>query len=198
MKFSPFQLSVIVGLILSDGYVAYSNKRAKSARLVFDQSLAHSPYFWFVFFILAPYCSSYPSIYKRTLRGNRFFSICFFTRSLPCFTELRSLFYPNGVKIVPYNIYELLTPGALAHWILGDGKSNNGSGLTLCTDSFKVQDVVRLMNVLKIRYNIDCTLHKESKSYRIYIRAQSMPLLRSIVSPYFHLSMDYKLGIQSK
>lgn len=45
MKFSPFQLSVIVGLILSDGYVAYSNKRAKSARLVFDQSLAHSPYF---------------------------------------------------------------------------------------------------------------------------------------------------------
>jgi ribosomal protein L33 len=45
MKFSPFQLSVIVGLILSDGYLAYSNKRAKTARLVFEQSLAHSQYF---------------------------------------------------------------------------------------------------------------------------------------------------------
>jgi len=45
MKFSPFQLSVMVGLILSDGYLAYSNNRAKTARFVFEQSLAHSQYF---------------------------------------------------------------------------------------------------------------------------------------------------------
>jgi hypothetical protein len=36
---------------------------------------------------------------------------------MPCLIELHSLFYPNGVKIVPQNIYELLTPIALAHLI---------------------------------------------------------------------------------
>lgn len=32
---------------------------------------------------------------------------------MPCITELHSLFYYNGVKIVPLNIYDLLTPAAI-------------------------------------------------------------------------------------
>ena len=50
-------------------------------------------------FILAPYCSSYPRILKRTLNGNQFFSLKFSTRSFPCVTELRSIFYPNPPAI---------------------------------------------------------------------------------------------------
>jgi hypothetical protein len=49
---------------------------------------------------------------------------------MPCLIELHSLFYPNGVKIVPQNIYELLTPVALAHLIMGDG-SVKSHGLIL-------------------------------------------------------------------
>ena len=33
---------------------------------------------------------------------------------LPCFNEYRELFYELNVKIVPANIYELLTPRGLA------------------------------------------------------------------------------------
>jgi hypothetical protein len=36
-------------------------------------------------------------------------------------TELHSLFYPNGIKIIPKDIYNMLTPVALAHLIMGDG-----------------------------------------------------------------------------
>jgi hypothetical protein len=49
------------------------------------------------------------------------------------------------------------------------------------------------MNVLMIRYRLECTLHikKQNKiEYLIYIREGSMPLLRYIVSPYFHPSMQ--------
>lgn len=38
--------------------------------------------------------------------------------SMPCITELHSVFYPNGIKIVPHNIYDVLTPGIA---IMADG-----------------------------------------------------------------------------
>ena len=59
---------------------------------------------------------------------------------MPCLTELYQIFYITGLspwpapvpvragaragnkKIIPDNIYDLLTPRALAHWIQGDGK----------------------------------------------------------------------------
>jgi len=107
-------------------------------------------------------------------------------------TELRSLFYPNGVKIVPNNIYELLTPVALAHLIMGDG-SIQRHGLIICTDSYTVKDIVRLMNVLIIRYRLECILraHRQNQ-YRIYIKQCSMTSLLNIVSPFMHSSMLYK------
>jgi hypothetical protein len=33
---------------------------------------------------------------------------------LPCFNEFRELFYIAGKKVIPNNIYELLTPKGLA------------------------------------------------------------------------------------
>jgi hypothetical protein len=44
-----------------------------------------------------------------------FFSVVITTLALPCFTKIHSLFYVNNKKVIPYNIYELLTPVALAH-----------------------------------------------------------------------------------
>jgi hypothetical protein len=114
---------------------------------------------------------------------------------MPCLTELHSLFYPNGVKIIPYNIYELLTPVALAHMIMGDG-SVKSHGLILFTDSYTVQDVVRLMNVLMIKYRLESKFIFHSQSYpRILIRQRSMPLLRAVVIPHMCQSMIPKLGI---
>jgi hypothetical protein len=84
---------------------------------------------------------------------------------------------------------------------MGDG-SVQRHGLIICTNSFSVQDVVRLMNVLMIRYELKCTMHVKRRQgsaqkieFLIYISESSMPLLRSIVTPYFHPSMLYKLGL---
>ena len=152
-----------------------------------------------MFFSLAHYCSSSPTIRNRTRFDKQTIELEFFTRSLPCFTKLHSLFYVNKVKIIPDNIYEILTPVALAHLIMGDG-SVQRHGLILCTNSFSVQDVVRLMNVLITRYRLECSLRiitrpNKKIEYTIYIRQGSMPLLRTIVTPYFHPSMYYKLGL---
>ena len=53
---------------------------------------------------------------------------------------------------------------------MGDGVNYKGKGLGLATDSYTIQDTVRLMNVLIIRYNLKCSLHTRKKDqHRIYI-----------------------------
>ncbi|RUS28596.1 hypothetical protein BC938DRAFT_481696 [Jimgerdemannia flammicorona] len=52
------------------------------------------------------------------------------------------------------------------------------------------------MNVLMIRYRLDCTLQFDHGLPVIYIKAHSMPLLRSIVLEHMDPSMLYKLGIK--
>ena len=160
-----------------------------------QQSLAHSSYLWFLFSILSHYCNKIPRLKSGIRAGNRFYGLQFHTRSLPCFTELYYIFYVKGVKVIPLNIYELLTPIALAHWIMGDGATKR-HGLILCTDSYTISEVVRLMNVLMIKYGLDCTFHfNNSTPYpRIYIKQHSMAKLETIVGPYMHPSFLYKIA----
>jgi len=97
--------------------------------------------------------------------------------------------------VIPQNISDLLTPVALAHLILGDG-SLRPHGLIICTDSYSVQQVIIFMNVLVIKYRLECTLRFPTPtSPRIYIKELSMPVLIKIVSLYFPPSMYYKLRI---
>ena len=77
---------------------------------------------------------------------------------------------------------------------MGDGKRNVLGGLILCTDSYTIQETVRLINALIIRYYFICTLRKANKDqYQIYISEKSMNSLRTIVSPYMADTMLYKL-----
>jgi hypothetical protein len=150
--------------------------------------------FDFVFNILSHYCNSNPRLTTYVKKEKKFYGLQFFTRSMPCLTELYSLFYPNGVKIVPQNIYELLTPVALAHLIMGDDSAQQYS-LKIFTDSYTLPDIIRLMNVLIIRYKLDCTLRFHTPTQpRIHIKQNYMPKLRAVVGPYMCQSMMYKLG----
>jgi hypothetical protein len=172
-------------------------KRSKNARLRFKQSLSHSGYFLFVFNLLTHYGSSFLHLNINLRAGTKTYGLQFFTRSLTCFTELHNLFYVNKIKIIPHNIYDLLTPVALAHLIMGDCDARS-HGLIICTNNYSIEEVFRLLNVLIIRYELDCTLRLKKQNqkieYLIYIRQRSMSLLRSIITPYFHTSMLYKLN----
>ena len=190
----PYQKSVLVGILLSDGYLT-SAKSHENPHLAFKQSLKNSSYVWFVFSILSHYCNLYPSVVKSVRKDKIDYALFFRTRGLPCFSELRSLFYIDKVKRVPSDIYNLLTPVALAHLIMGDGSAKE-HGLIICTDSYELVDVVRLMNVLMIRYNIDCTLRFHTQTQpRIYIRQRSMPIIRELVKPHMTNYMLYKIGL---
>lgn len=202
---TPNNYSIIVGKLLSDGYLNKIKRAATNSntRFRFKQSIIRSDYVIHSFMLLSHYCSNLPYLVKSTRNGKLHFALEFSTRSLPCFNDLYLLFYKdiNGYKkkVVPNNIYELLTPISIAHWIMGDGAVLN-KGLVLCTESFTLREVVILVNVLKIKYNINstrCALQGFKKNKpRIYILPESMPKLIEIVKPYMLSSMLYKLVSQ--
>lgn len=196
IRIPAYQQSVITGLILSDGWLTFGSKTSKSARLGFKQSLSHSDYFWFVFSLLSPYCSTMPGFISSTWRDTKIYALHILTRSLPCFTELYATYYSNGIKRIPADIFNLLTPVALAHWICGDGAKNR-HGLTISTESYSVNDAVLLLNVLIVKYGLDCSIRKHYIGYNIYIKEKSMSLLRTIVQPHMHSSMLYRLRIDT-
>ncbi len=191
----PFYIkAVIYGLLLSDGWLSIASKTHKNARVGFAQSLAHFDYLFQVFQILSPYCSSYPLLRIRKRKDTVNYGLQFYTRSLPCFTELHSTWIKDGKKIIPIDLFDYLTPLALSIWIMGDG-SHRSHGLVICTDSFSLKEVIYLINVLIIKYELICKLREHNKGqYRIYISEKSLPKLRSIVGPYIISSMLYKIS----
>lgn len=194
IQLPPYQKSVVIGVLLSDGNLA-STKPHENPRLEFKQSTKNSAYVWFVFSILSHYCNVFPYLVKNVRKDMVHSALAFYTRGLPCFNECRSLFYNNKVKIVPEDIYNLLTPVAWDYLIKGDGSAKQ-HGLILCVDSYNIVDVVRLMNVLLIRYNFNCTVRYHSSTQpRIYIRQRSMPILRELVKSHMTESMLYKIGL---
>ena len=127
----------------------------------------------------------------------------FSTKRLPVITGLHNLWYKQiegkFIKVLPDNIEELLTPIALAHWIMGDGYFTEGS-LKICTDNFTKDEVLKLIEVLDVKYGILATINKRTNpdgavKWRIRISKLSMDKLISLVRPHIISEMLYKLGI---
>lgn len=169
--------SILVGILISDGWMSIS--KSGNTRLFFKQSLDRINYFLEVYNKFAHYCSNYPQVKVEKLNNTKFYGIYFATRSLPCFTYYYNLFYIKNVKVVPSDLYNLLTYEALAHWIIGSGYiPAGGQGLNICTKSFSIKEVILLLNILIYKFELECTLIAlEPNQYQIHIKHSSMPLL---------------------
>jgi hypothetical protein len=187
-----YHLSVLVGLLLSDAGLSKQTK-SKNARLGFKQSLIHFPFFFSTFNILSHFCSSVPYCDNALLKNKQYYGIRMDTRAYFCFTLLYDMFYKDKIKIVPADIYNLLTPIVFAYWIMGNGLGNIYKDLYLCTDSFTDYDIVRLMNILLIRYEIKSSLVKVSGKSRIYIPSTESVKVTHLVLEHIHPSMQYKI-----
>lgn len=90
-----------------------------NSRLVYAQTaVAHKEYFDYVLSFFLSFCAKDYEPQSRIVRDNRtkktYSAISLTTMQLPCFNEFRDIFYELNVKVVPHNIYELLTPRGLA------------------------------------------------------------------------------------
>jgi LAGLIDADG DNA endonuclease family len=100
-------ISIFIGIIISDANVSKQYKC--DARMVFKQTIKHIEYFYFVFFKLNHYCSKGPYVTRALVHKKEHLGLAFTTRTLPCITELYDIFYLDGKKIVPADLFNLLT-----------------------------------------------------------------------------------------
>ncbi len=195
-------LSVIIGSLLGDGY---GNKRSgEGVRICYRQSIKHKEYlFWlYTFFYNRGYTSNLqPRQYRRTIKGVEgkvYYGYEFNTFTFRSFNWIHKMFYNNGRKVVPVNIYEYLTPLALAVWIMVDGGRAN-YGIRIATNSFDLKEVELLNETIKSKYNLETTIQKIwiKNQYSIYIKNQSVNDLKNIIGPYMHISMLHKLAVEN-
>jgi hypothetical protein len=196
IKLTPRIRSILIGIILSDGWI--QKRTGWNPRIGFKQSFpANFEYFWHVFNEISVLCSNYPVNCKTITRGKLFYALQLDTRQLNCLIEIFDLFYKvednKYVKSIKLELYHYFDYLALAHWIMGDGAKKN-NGITLCTDNFTIQEVVLLINILMLKFNINPTIHKERNKYRIYINNKDLNKIIPFIKPYFVNSFLYKIS----
>ncbi|TPG03869.1 hypothetical protein EAH88_19140 [Rhodanobacter glycinis] len=181
----------MVGLLLGDGSLV--KKYAGGATYFkYAQGKIHYEYIIHVFSLFKQagvVLMSEPSMGTTTLKGVVHVWYQFSTQSLTTWNALHAIWYVNGVKVIPENIYHLLTPIALAYWLIDDGGWTKG-GIHLATNSFTPDDTKRLAEVLSSKYGLKVSIHSRN---RIYIWARSVSDFSNIVRPYIHPSMSYKI-----
>jgi LAGLIDADG DNA endonuclease family len=67
---------------------------------------------------------------------------------------------------------------------MGDGAKRN-KGVILCTDSFTFKEVILLINILKIKFDLNCTIHNDANKYRIFINKKNLNKILNEIKPYF-------------
>lgn len=212
IQLTPRVRSIIVGILLSDGWM---NKYGHwNPRLALKQSIKNFPYLWETYNELAYLCSGHLYQSKNKLRNKTFYSWTLQTRQLPCLIEIFNLFYRvdkrKNIKTVKSDLYFYLDYIALAHWIQGDGSWHHG-GVYLATNSFTLKEVVLLVNILIIKFDIkptiqsrkfrwDSKIYKSSKvnesimRYVIKINRKDLEKIKPELLPYISDHFLYKIS----
>lgn len=195
LDISSREKEIIVGTLLGDGHLAMLKT---GARLEVAHSAKQKEYLFWKYQTLSRWVKTKPHCIRIADKRWKatYIQWRFRTQISEIFTELHSLFYPKGKKIVPATISQILTsPLSLAVWFMDDGGRRNDSyGLFLNTLSFTKSEHTLLQQCLRENYSLDSRLHWIQDGYRIYIPSKDARHFCELVHPYILPSLQYKLS----
>nr|AAN04064.1 Orf207 [Amoebidium parasiticum] len=173
-------------------------------------------FLWHVYLELISLTSSFPGIRQSIVRGKSHNSHSFDTKNLQCLNELSNILYTNingkMVKSIKGELFDYLNYRTLAYMIMGDGARKN-KGFVICLENFTLQEVVLLLNMLAIKFNLeDLTIQTEDskpspfkkekeeikKIYRIYFGIEGTKTLLPFIKPYLLDHFDYRISGMTK
>lgn len=194
-KLKPFLYGKLLG---NANLEKPANERHKS-RLKLEHSIKQKEYLLHCYERLHNFCSkpfdrTRKLIYKGEIKV--YHTSLLQSRKLDTFTELYHSWYKDK-KILPIDLEQYFTPETLAYWYMDDGYIHHkryGTDIVFCTDSFSTENVIRLINILKNKFNLESSLYKKNNSFRIRIgKKDQVEIFKNLVKPYFIDSMQYKI-----
>lgn len=196
LKLNELQREILVGLLLGDGHIEQPYIKPR-ARLKVEQRAEMKAYVQWLHDIFKDWVRSGIRSKTKSLKttGRSYQYYGFTTFAHEELFSYRELFYPNGKKVIPSNIDELLTPLGLTIWFMDDGsvKSHQSKGRILNTHSFTSDEVESLCAVLQEKFSLEAWPRHQSDGIQIYISGKSANQLQSLVEPHILPEMRYKL-----
>ena len=195
IPFSAEQISIVKGSLLGDGCL-HTAWPGTSKNYVFSKmhSVKQKEYIEWVHERLQPFAHNPLRLYEPTK------SIRLRTISHSALTVLRQVFYPNGKKILPYDIADIIADSlALAVWFMDDGNAIRRGGVVggyhLNTQSFNLDEHNRLVRCFSKVHEINANIEKNNGYYRLSIcQKASREKFKSLAEPFVVDSMRYKFG----
>ena len=196
---------VMCGMMLGDGNLRMQGTQALMSVQQTHQELVEG--LWQMCFDLHLVINPVGSMHRNSAHKVMYY---FQSLTMPYFTTYYNNWYrvhPESgkrFKVVPNNVGELLTPIALAFWLMGDGSFDGhgrGAGrVSLHTNCFTLDEVKLLQAALLNNFGIESSLHNirnsdPSRGHIIRIPARSLPAIRSVCTPHMYPSLMYKLGL---
>lgn len=188
--------SLIFGSLLGN---SYAEKRNGSTRIILQKEESNVAYlFWFHNYLAQRgYCShKKPKLEKRIgTRGRVRFLLQLRTYSFASFNWIYDAFYLDHKKVLPKrDCWILLTPLALAIWIMDNGALKQNAGFQIATNSFQKEEILFLCELLNKKYNLNAHPNRDEYPFAIYIPKTGMPQLGQHISKYLVPSMHRKLN----
>nr|YP_009568438.1 hypothetical protein [Drechslerella brochopaga]QBL02520.1 hypothetical protein [Drechslerella brochopaga] len=182
-------ISVLVGSLLGNGRF----ERLPNGGVIFRRKSKHKEYMLWLygFFNKKGYTNNLTVLHKQQ---DKIYDVYQFnTFSFSSWIWLYKLFYTHKkIKVIPENIADLLTPLALAVWVMDKGSYVNGK-VYLDGSLYSFINLNKLINALNTRYGLNCYLYINNSISSIVITTNSLYLLKTIVRPHIIPAMLYKI-----
>lgn len=189
--------SFMTGTLLGDGSIERQKGKSgalKTAR--YAEGGSNDEYMMWKHNFLSKYfgCSFKRRTSKPHVRSGKCYTAWWLrTKAYPVLTELHSLWYPEGQKVVPFDyVMRFLNPLALSIWICDDGHRDQ-SGLQLYTMAFGAAENRFLAGLIAGRFNVQVNIRSDWKGKpTLYVRSAGVHRIDEIMRRFDIPGMAYK------
>lgn len=180
---------VLIGSLLGDGYI-YIKPKCQNACFGENHSIKQIDYLNWKAGVLSFFGAKISHGVDRVF-DKEFKKVCLQTRVHPILTELRSLWYPNGKKLIPSGELQKLDSLGLAVWYQDDGSYNyNTRRCVLHTEGFNGQELA-IQRWFKEEWGVSPYI---TSGHCLLFSVKDSDKFLRLIAEHVHPSMIYKLG----
>jgi len=191
IELTQFQKEVLLGTLLGDGSMRFG-KDQKSPLVIIEHGKKQRPYVKHKSEVFASLNANYKEYKRKTVdeRTGIFYEsgVCFIP-SNPEFVPIYHSFYKDKIKKIPFDLLNNFTAVSLAYLFMDDG-SKAKSGYNIALNAFNIEELTKFSSFLLLKFNIQSSVNTTGT---LYIKAESKDLFKSLVLPYMHDTLLYKL-----